>query len=312
VATGSGDHGIRVYNVDSGVFSRELYSKKYGHHEWVTSLSYLNNGRLLSGGMDNLLCLWDAKGVRCDFLKGHDGSISKVMTDDYNVGVSSSYDTTMMIWDLDTKKSATRLMGVHKEPVLDFDWHNSLLVSGDKNGYIVMWDVNEAKPIKVRKCHQGGVSQIILHSDSLKHHLIFTAGINDGTLCAHDMRTNDIVYSQQLHKGAINAVKVNLSNMITTASADKNIKLVDIVSGFKTYGTMAGTDAVFCLENIHNITLAGSGDGNLLAYDNDTCECLYGYGVMQKGAVRCIKIAEDKTKLVAAGDDPTPLLLYYI
>lgn len=55
--------------------------------------------------------------------------------------------------DLDSKSSATRLMGVHKEPVLDFDWHNSLLVSGDKNGYVVFWDVNEAKAIKVRKCH---------------------------------------------------------------------------------------------------------------------------------------------------------------
>jgi hypothetical protein len=114
--------------------------------------------------MDAYLCLWDAKGVRCDFLLGHEyqnnslfelyrGSISKVMVDEYNIGISASYDTTMMIWfliikhrlinrDLDSKNTATRLSGVHKEPVLDFDWHNSLVVSGDKNGYVALWVMN--------------------------------------------------------------------------------------------------------------------------------------------------------------------------
>jgi len=29
----------------------------------------------------------------------------------------------------------------------------------------------------------------------------------------HDMRQNELVYSEKLHEGAVNAVKVNLSNM---------------------------------------------------------------------------------------------------
>lgn len=41
--------------------------------------------------------------------------------------------------DLTSKTEAMKLTGPHKSPVLEFDWHNSLLVSGDKDGYIAFW-----------------------------------------------------------------------------------------------------------------------------------------------------------------------------
>lgn len=69
------------------------------------------------------------------------GSISKVMASD-SVGISSSYDASIIMWDIKKKKSGAKLIGPHKEAVMDFDWHNSLLVSGDKNGIISIWDLN--------------------------------------------------------------------------------------------------------------------------------------------------------------------------
>ena len=65
-----------------------------------------------------------------------------------------------------------------------------------------------------------------------------------------------------------------------TASADKTLKLFDIASGFKQAGVMKASDAVFCVETFEDITIAGTGDGNILAYDNNTSECLYGYNKM--------------------------------
>ena len=52
VVTGSSDHGLREYNITTGKQIRQLYSKRYGHTEWVTSVSYAPDGRVLSGGMD--------------------------------------------------------------------------------------------------------------------------------------------------------------------------------------------------------------------------------------------------------------------
>ena len=76
---------------------------------------------------------------------------------------------------------------------------------------------------------------------------MITGGVNDGMLVVHDMRTNKLVMSSQIHKGAINSVKVNLQNFsnwrrgvfgiirkVITGSADGTIRLIDAVSGFKT------------------------------------------------------------------------------
>lgn len=62
------------------------------------------DGRILSGGMDKLLCLWDSRLVKCENLSGHNGSISKVKVDDNNVAISAGYDSSLLVWNLDTKE----------------------------------------------------------------------------------------------------------------------------------------------------------------------------------------------------------------
>ncbi len=50
---------------------RELFAKKYGHKEWVTTCAHLPDGRLISGAMDSQLCLWEARAVKCDHILSH-------------------------------------------------------------------------------------------------------------------------------------------------------------------------------------------------------------------------------------------------
>ena len=66
------------------------------------------------------------------------GSISKVMADDH-VGISASYDATIILWDLGKRDMSDKLIGPHKEAIMDFEWMNSLLVSGDKSGVVAIW-----------------------------------------------------------------------------------------------------------------------------------------------------------------------------
>lgn len=51
-----------------------------------------------------------------------------------------------------------------------------------------------------------------------------TGGINDGVLSVHDMRSGKSVFTGQIHKGAINSIKVNLQNFsnchLSTLSCD--------------------------------------------------------------------------------------------
>lgn len=81
------------------------------------------------------------RGISKDCLGNSRGSISKVMASD-GIGISASYDTSMILWDFKKKRDVEKLMGAHKEAVMDFVWHNSLLVSGDKNGLLAIWVSN--------------------------------------------------------------------------------------------------------------------------------------------------------------------------
>jgi WD40 repeat protein len=74
---------------------------------------------------------------------------------------------------------------------MTFDWHQSLLVSGDKNGVMGIWDLNQGEVVRAIKTHKGNVSKIVIDG---KTGLIYSLGLNDGTLAAIDMRTNQGAY----------------------------------------------------------------------------------------------------------------------
>jgi WD40 repeat protein len=71
IVNGSADHTLHVFDGKTGRYQRELYGKNYGHTEWVTSCAYLSDGRIISGGMDSRVCIWNKTGVRSDALTGH-------------------------------------------------------------------------------------------------------------------------------------------------------------------------------------------------------------------------------------------------
>ena len=125
------------------------------------------------------------------------------------------------------------------------------------------------------------------------------------------MRTNQKVFNQKLHTGAINQVKHNSKGYIMTCSADASLAIVDPNSGFKEVGRLKCKDAVFCFEPAFNYVAAGCGDGNLLFFDTDTQKCLYGFGAMKIGTIHCMKLNDDCSKLVACGDDPTSILVKF-
>ena len=55
LASGSGDHSVRLWNVDAGICTAVLS----GHTDWVDCLADLGGGRLLSGSEDRSLRVWN-------------------------------------------------------------------------------------------------------------------------------------------------------------------------------------------------------------------------------------------------------------
>jgi WD40 repeat protein len=171
-------------------------------------------------------------------------------------------------------------------------------VSGDKSGVIGIWDLGQGELVRALKTHKGNVSKIAIDG---KLGLIHSIGLNDGTLATLDMRTNQGVYRQMLHKGATNDIKI-VENKVVTCSADHTINVLEIPS-FKTSVNIDIKDMAFVLEYAPGVIIAGTSGGNIVASDINKGDILYGYGVMKKGECRLLGFSPDKKRLVCAGED---------
>jgi len=311
VVTGSSDHGLRVYNLSDGKQTKELFSKKYGHHEWVTTCQVLNSRRIVSGGMDSLICVWEPTGVKCKTLTAHTGSISKIVADKKSgVFLSASYDSSVRVWNEFNNGPLSCLSGIHKGPVTEMNWQSSLCVSAGKDGLCALWDLNSEKCVSKQKWHLGQVSNIKFHSDG-KNNLIITTGVTDGILNVVDMREMKPVFHEPIHKRAINFVGTTQNNLLLTGAADNTIKVFDMSKGFKVIGELKSTDAVFCGDICGNVCASGCGDGNLLCYNLDTMECAWGYGCEKKGGIKFVKFVPEKMKILTGGDSGQGLELVF-
>ena len=74
---------------------------------------------------------------------------------------------------------------------------------------------------------------------------------------------------------------------------------------------MKTTDSIFCGDVYDSFIAVGCGDGNLLTYNIDTFECLFGYGAENNGGVKFVKILPDKRKIITSGDSGQGLQLVF-
>ena len=93
---GGSDHALHCLSIKKGKKTRLLHTKTYGHSEWVTCVTHLADGRVLSGGMDGKLCLWEKAGARCTDMLGHHGSVACVKSNsEGTTAFSGGYDKTV-------------------------------------------------------------------------------------------------------------------------------------------------------------------------------------------------------------------------
>ena len=287
---------------------RHLFNKNYGHKDWVTCCTFLSDQRILSGGMDGVLCLWDRRAVRCDNLSDHTSSISSVQVDSNDVGISSSYDKSLIVWDLHRLNRIISLPGT--APVITFIWNNSLAVSGERNGAAHFWDINTGKKFYSVQNHSSSIHKLCFNVDGGDHNIVSSCG-KDGKIAVIDMRDNSTIFCQQIHKGAINFISGTLSNTLVSASADSTIKVLDMFMGYTTRSSIATNSGILCADIVGNMLVSGCADGNLIVFDMDSEEAKFGFGVDNIGGVKCIGITNNKRKVITGGDNGIPLILNF-
>uniref|UniRef100_A0A7S0N463 Guanine nucleotide-binding protein subunit beta-like protein n=1 Tax=Pyramimonas obovata TaxID=1411642 RepID=A0A7S0N463_9CHLO len=314
VVVGSCDHALYEFNMHTGSRApRKLYTKNYGHKEWITTVAHFPDGRVVSGAMDSKVCVWDARALKCVDLIGHGGSISVVLAGrDGRTVLSSSYDKTIRFWDVGrSKPTGVSILQGHKAPVLGLVWsEDGIVASGDRAGAVRIWDATVGHSLwSVENAHEGHVTALAWLPSGAGSNTtaLLMSGGQDGQLRVWDHRQKRKTAEQPLHcstggSGAIGQIEyVPQTRTVVTAGADKRINVVDIRMGFTCRCSYEDHhDFIYSLAVCGRYAFSGAGDGQILAHDIEDDKLLYGLKSFTS-AVRCIGVTNEQ--LIAGGDD---------
>lgn len=333
VVVGSSDHALYVIPLRSATSSssgsrsrllatsaaskpKTLYSKKFGHSEWVTCVTHLPDNRIVSGGMDSKLCLWDATGVKCEDLTGHSGSVSLVQPLSDELIFSAGYDKTVRVWNVgkhtSNRQRERSSIKAGSAPILDASilMGGSTIVCGDRDGSVHVIDLEGAKVLKKLPGAHKGHTTSVLGSKEVAEANAFYSGGQDGVVKAWDARQKTPTHSLALHIdprsgkcGAVGFIRESPedANVLITGGADGTIKVLDKRTSFGViHNFTEHMDFIYSLHVHGQLCFSGAGNGMLHVHDWTRGKLLYGLGANQ-AAVRAI--AATASQLVAAGDD---------
>ena len=297
---GGADHGLKLFDLRKKRQVKTLYTKRFGHTDWVTSCVFLQDGRVVSGGQDSKLCVWAKTGVRCTDLTGHTASVSEVRASG-SIAISSSYDRTLKLWDCDRGACLGTLSG-HKQPVMEFLWNHSTLVSGDRGGAVRAWDAETESCIGVLSAgtdsRRGQCSALGWYGGEAGD--LVMAGDQTGLLRVWDLRQGPHAVSElALHGGAALTGIASTASHIVTAGTNRELQVLS-PSLEPLHTITSHKDFIYSVTTVGSKIVSGDGTGWLLVHDADTGECHYGLGA-NKAAVRCLSALPHR--LVASGDD---------
>jgi len=138
-----------------------------GHRAAVISLEYLDETRLVSGGDDFALMIWDKQTGTQTRLEGHKGKIAALdVSPDGQWIASASWDGSIGIWPL--AGGAPRFLTGHDAAVTDvmFGQTGARLYSSSSDGTVREWHWQEPQVRPRVVINQGfGVNRIILGPD---------------------------------------------------------------------------------------------------------------------------------------------------
>lgn len=239
VVVGGADHALYSINImDQQCKPITMYNKKCGHTDWVTTVTHLVDGKVLSGSMDGKLCLWsEFNRSQCIELQNHGSSypISKVISDTrYNLAMSCNYNGKIAVWKFhddiaeqdhmkdDTKHSHVPIrssnielrnamistspltyLSAHVEPVLECGYMGNVFVSGDKSGSMIIWDLTTCEAKHKFRAHPGPITAVDCMDDRCT---VITTG-TDGYVKIWDPRAagSGLVAKIPAHVGIIQA-----------------------------------------------------------------------------------------------------------
>ena len=197
------------------------------------------------------------------FLHGHNNTVRSVaLRPDGKTLASGSWDNTIILWDLATRKQVGPPLTGHKSAVYSLAWSpdGATLASGSKDDTIILWDVDTKQRKLTLTDHQNSVHSLAWSPDGKT----LASGSEDKTIRLWKVATGKLVRVPLTdHKSAVyNVAWSPDGKILASGSDDKTIILWDVATGRPVGDPFTGhTNSVY--------SLAWSPDGKILASGSD-------------------------------------------
>jgi len=180
--------------------------------------------------------------------------------------VSSSYDNTLRVWDVDTGRTLATLQGhTHSVSALAV-LPDGRVVSGSSDKTLRVWDVDTGRMLATLQSHTHSVRTLVVLSDGR-----IISGSEDKTLRVWDVDTGRTLATLQGHTDSVMTLAVLPDGHVVSGSLDKTLRVWDVDTG-RTLATLQGHTrpvmASAVLPDGH--VVSGSGDNTLRVWDVDT------------------------------------------
>ncbi len=246
------------------------------------------------------------------FLSGHSDSVLTVaISPDGKTLASGGYDTSIILWDLETRQPGGQPLRGHSDLVRTaaFSPDGRILASGSNDKSIILWDVKNRKRIDPSLTgHSDAVLSVAFSPDGKT----LASGSEDGTIILWDVETHKPI-GQPLSGHSNHVTSLAFSpdgKTLASGSNDKSILLWDVKTRQPIGQPLSGhSDPVLSVAfSPDGKTLAsGSYDRTIILWDAETREPIT-HLTGHLDSVRSVAFSPDGKMLASGSNDRTIIL----
>ena len=240
-----------------------------------------------------------------DTLNGHEHYVRSVaFSPDGKILASGSFDTTIKLWNVATKKEITTLTGhLDKVTSVAFSPNGKILASGSSDKTIKLWNVETKAEIVT--LHEN--SQTIWSVAFSPNGKTLASGNNDSTIKLWDLETEKEITTLKGHKDIIYSITFSPDGKIlASGSQDKQIKLWNVETN-REITTLSGhlgyVDSVVFSPDGKTLA-SGSADQTIKLWNLKTRDLIHTLSG-HSNTVYCLVFSVDGETLASGSQDRT-------